>query len=51
MTQYSIEDFRKLIKEEYTSKGVIPPEPDSQEERELFLLWLKGKEHLSHDKP
>lgn len=45
-SDYSLEEFRKLIRDQYSSKGIIPPAADSAEEKKLYEQWLKGKEKL-----
>lgn len=45
----TIEDFRKILKEELVKKGVIPPEEGGDEERLLYVRWLKGKELLKQN--
>lgn len=39
----SLEEFRKILTKEYTSKGVKPPSPDGEKEKLLFQQWIKGK--------
>ncbi len=41
-----IEEFRKTVIEDLIQKGVRPPKPDSEEERELYDQWYKGKQLL-----
>jgi len=38
----TIEEFREKINEEYLSKGIVPPQPSSPEEQQLYNLFLKG---------
>lgn len=45
--QISIEEFRKSIQQQYADKGVLPPEPGSVIERELYEMWLKGSKKLA----
>lgn len=42
----SIEVFRLILRKEYSEKGVIPPESGSEDEKQIYMKWLKGKEIL-----
>ena len=46
-TSSSIENFRKINTVAYTSKGVCPPAPNTEEEKMLYEQWLKGKEIIA----
>lgn len=42
----SIEEFRKIITDEYITKGIKPPFPDGEKEKILYQQWLDGKKKL-----
>ncbi len=42
----TLEEFRKIITEQYTEKGVGSPTPGSKEEQFLYQQWLRGQEKL-----
>jgi hypothetical protein len=47
--EITIEEFRDVLKKEYSEKGIFSPEPNSGKERELFEQWKKGKNKLAQE--
>lgn len=43
----TIYDFRKIIINDFASKGVLMPAPDSPHEIELYEQWLVGWQKLN----
>lgn len=44
--QITLAQFRKMLLEEYTRKGVQPPTLGGEKEKQLYQIWLKGREKL-----
>ena len=42
----TIEEFRKILTDQYIQKGVKPPIPGGEKEKQLYKSWIEGKQKL-----
>ena len=42
----TLKEYRKKIKLEFIHKGVKPPTPDSDKERQMYEQWVRGYKKL-----